>query len=114
MFEFSLLVALDLELLPHSRPVGAVECILIKPLDVETETAQRKQDTVKLTNQLLLFWRIVTWIPLDFVNGEKLEEGSVTHVEDVKPSNPKRAIRLLSGGAHNNLLAIDNHHGVLV
>lgn len=31
-----------------------------------------------------------------------------THIEDVHPSNPERAVRLLGGGAYDNLFAIDH------
>lgn len=72
----SLLVALDLQLLSHSRPVGAVECILIEPLDVEAETAQRKQNAVKLAHKFLLLRRVVTWVPLRGVSVVRTQSAS--------------------------------------
>ena len=78
MPSLSLLVAFDLQLLPHARPVGAIKCILIEPLDVEAKAAQRKQNAVKLTHKFLLFRRVVTGIPLRGLSVSSCQETNVT------------------------------------
>jgi len=62
--EERVLIALDLQLLSHSGPVGGVQCILIEPLDVEAQAAEREKDAVELAHQLLLFGRVMARIPL--------------------------------------------------
>lgn len=59
-----ILIPLDLQLLPHARPVGTVQSILIEPFDVETEAAERQKDHIKFAHQFLFGWRVVAWVPL--------------------------------------------------
>lgn len=44
------LVSFDLQLLPHTRPVGTVQSVLIQPFDVEAQTAEREKDHVELSD----------------------------------------------------------------
>jgi hypothetical protein len=57
-------VAFDFQLLTHARPVRSIQSILVKPFDIEAQAAEREQNTVELAHELLLFGRVVGWIPL--------------------------------------------------